>query len=107
MNDFHKKAFSLMGGSRGILLTPLHFTNRAHFESTRQDITWDEAKAQGIFSYTGGDLRPNIIHPDWKKTREICGSIAGKDYCNNCISANLGFNKQQYKQQLQQLGWGT
>lgn len=104
MNNFHREVFFKMGGSSGILLTPLHYTNKAHFESMRPDITWDEAKATGLFSYVKGDLRPNKIHPDWNQTKERCGTIAGKEYCNNCVG-KIGFNKKEYKQKLIQLQW--
>ena len=80
MNKFYNKVFSIMGSS-GILLTPLHYTNKATFAKNRQDITWDEAKANGLFTYAKGDLRPNQIHPDWNKTKERCGMINGKEYC--------------------------
>ena len=103
--DFHEKAFNLMGGSSGILLTMLHYTKKSHFESIRKDITWDEAKTQGLFAYTSGDLRPLVQHDGWKKYREKCGTIS-REYCNNCVR-KIDFNKHQYKQQLQQLGWGT
>lgn len=105
MNTFHKKVYEQMGGSQFILLTPLHYTNKKHFADNRSDITWDEAKKQNLFTYSSGDLRPNIIHPDWKVTKERCGMIAGKESCNNCLR-KITFNKQQYKQQLTQLGWG-
>jgi hypothetical protein len=81
MNEFHKKVFNQMGGSSGILLTPMHYTNKKTFEFCRQDVTWDEAKEKGIYTYTSGDLRPNIIHQDWQKTKERCGLINGKEYC--------------------------
>lgn len=103
MNDFHKIVYKEMG-SAGILLTPLHYTNKAVFEKLRQDITWDEAKKQGLFTYTKGDLRPNIVHADWKKTKERCGTIAGREHCNNCVG-KINFNKKEYKQQLVALGW--
>jgi hypothetical protein len=106
MSDFHRKAFKEMGGSHGVLLTPLHYTNKEHFESMRQDITWDEAKSSGLFSYTHGDLRPNRIHPDWDQTKERCGVIAGREYCNNCVG-KIDFKKAEYKQQLIKLGWNT
>lgn len=103
MTDFHKQVFKEMG-SAGILLTPLHYTSKAVFEKNRQDITWDEAKSTGLFSYGHGDLRPNMLHDDWKKTKERCGTIAGKEYCNNCVG-KISFNKKQYKLQLKTLGW--
>lgn len=106
MSDFHKKAFNLMGGSRGVLLTPLHYTNKAHFESVRTDITWDQAKEQKLFTYSHGDLRPNSFHADWKKTKERCGMVAGKEYCNNCVG-KIGFNKKSYKLRLKELGWNN
>lgn len=104
MDTFHKQAYDLMGGSSGILLTPLHYTNKRTFEAVRQDITWDDAKAQGLFTYVSGDLRPNVIHDDWKKTKERCGLINGKEYCNNCVG-KISFNKRDYKQQLRELEW--
>jgi len=104
MNDFHRKAFNLMGGSSGVLLTPLHYTNKAHFESNRKDLTWEQAKTTGLFSYGKGDLRPNEFHTDWKVTKERCGVVAGREYCNNCVG-KIGFNKKQYKQDLIELGW--
>ena len=106
MGAFHKKAFNSMGGSTGVLLTPLHYTNRTHFESMRKDITWDEAKEKGIFSYSHGDMRPNIIHEDWQQTRERCGTIAGKEYCNNCVR-KIEFNKKEYKAKLIELKWNS
>jgi hypothetical protein len=106
MNAFHKKAFTSMGGSHGVLLTPLHYTNKAHFESMRQDVTWKQAKDSGLFSYVKGDLRPNIIHDDWKQTKERCGIIASREYCNNCVG-KIDFNKTKYKEQLIQLKWNT
>lgn len=104
MTDFHKKAFQLMGGSRGVLLTPLHYTNRNHFESMRSDITWDQAKETGMFSYSHGDLRPNSFHVDWEKTKERCGVVAGREYCNNCVGS-IAFNKKEYKLRLKELSW--
>lgn len=104
MGAFHKKAVKTMGGSSGVLLTPLHYTNKAHFEKTRQDITWDEAKSSGLFTYSHGDLRPNKIHPDWNITKERCGIIAGKEYCNNCVG-RIDFDKKEYKAKLIELGW--
>jgi hypothetical protein len=106
MNRFHKKVFKQMGGSRGILLTPLHYTSKAHFESMRQDITWDDAKESGLYSYVKGDLRPNRIHSDWDQTKERCGVIAGREYCNNCVG-RIDFNKNEYKAELVKLGWNT
>jgi hypothetical protein len=103
MNKFYNKVFSIMGSS-GILLTPLHYTNKATFAKTRQDVTWDEAKANGLFTYAKGDLRPNQLHPDWNKTKERCGMINGREYCNNCVG-KIDFNKQKYKQKLTTLGW--
>lgn len=103
--DFHEKAFNLMGGSSGILLTPVHYISKSHFESIRKDITWEESKERGIFSYTNGDLRPLIQHDGWKKFKEKCGTIS-REYCNNCVR-KIDFNKHQYKQQLTQLGWGS
>lgn len=105
-NEFYKKAINLMGGSKGVLLTPLHYTNKAHFVQTRQDITWDEAKTTGLFSYVSGDLRPNKIHDDWKMTKERCGLIAGKEYCNNCVR-KINFNKRKFKAELETLGWNV
>jgi hypothetical protein len=104
MNALHKRALKVMGGSRGILLTPLHYTNKSHFESMRKDITWDEAKSTELYSYVKGDLRPNRIHSDWDATKERCGVVAGREYCNNCVGA-INFNKKEYKQKLQELGW--
>lgn len=104
MNDFHKKVYKLMGGSTGILLTPLHYTNKDHFLSMRQDITWDESKSTGLFTYSHGDLRPNKIHSDWDKTKERCGMINGKEYCNNCVG-KINFSKGEYKKKLVELGW--
>jgi hypothetical protein len=106
MNKFHKKVFKCMGGSTGILLTPLHYISKESFESVRQDVTWDEAKSTGLFTYTHGDLRPNIINDDWKQTRERCGMVAGKEYCNNCVG-RIDFNKVEYKAKLVELGWNT
>ena len=105
MNVFHKKVFSLMG-SKGILLTPLHYTNKKTFQGYRSDITWDEAKERGLFTYSHGDLRPNEIHKDWDATKERCGVVAGKEYCNNCVG-KIDFNKKQYKQDLIKLGWSA
>jgi len=105
MNAFHRKAFKVMGGSRGVLLTPLHYTNKLHFESMRTDITWDKAKEDGLYSYVKGDLRPNRIHSDWEQTKERCGVVAGREYCNNCVGA-ISFNKKQYKAELKKLKWG-
>lgn len=104
MTPFYKKVFEHMGGSSGILLTPLHYTNKATFAKNRDDVTWDEAKEQGLFSYQHGDLRPNIIHADWSKTKERCGTINGKEYCNNCVG-KIDFNKKDYKQELISLEW--
>lgn len=104
MTDFQKKAVNLMGGSAGVLLTPLHYTNKAHFESMRKDITWEEAKSTGLFTYSHGDLRPNLFHSDWSLTRERCGVVGGQEYCNNCVG-RIGFNKKDYKDQLKKLGW--
>ena len=106
MNQFHKKVFKCMGGSSGILLTPLHYISKESFESVRKDITWDEAKTTGLFTYTHGDLRPNIVHNDWNKTRERCGMIAGKECCNNCVG-KIDFKKKPYKAELIRLGWNT
>jgi hypothetical protein len=105
MNKFHEQVFQHMG-SRGILLTPLHYTNKADFAFYHQDITWDEAKKTGLFSYTHGDLRPNVIHKDWSKVKERCGTVAGKEYCNNCVG-KIDFNKKEYKEKLIELGWNT
>jgi len=105
MNEFHERVFEHMG-SRGILLTPLHYTNKSDFAHYHQDITWDEAKKTGLFSYTHGDLRPNKIHKDWAKVKERCGTVAGKEYCNNCVG-KIGFNKKTYKDALIELGWNT
>lgn len=104
MSTFHKEAFNKMGGSKGVLLTPLHYTNRAHFESVRKDITWDKAKEVGLFSYVHGDMRPNSIHADWQATKERCGLINGREYCNNCVG-KIDFNKKAYKQRLKDLKW--
>lgn len=104
MSVFHKKAYFLGGGSTFILLTPLHYTNRAHFNSMRNDITWDEAKTTGLFVYERGDLRPTRFHADWLITKERCGVVAGKEYCNNC-RIKVEFNKKDYKKQLIDLGW--
>lgn len=104
MNDFHKKAFKLMGGSRGVLLTPLHYTSKAHFESMRSDLTWEQVKEQGLFTYAKGDLRPNTFHADWEQTKERCGVVGGREYCNNCVG-KISFNKKIYKEQLIELGW--
>lgn len=106
MSDFHRKAVKLMGGSKGVLLTPLHYTNKKHFESYRQDITWEAAKETGLFTYSHGDLRPNRFHDDWKMTKERCGLVGDKEYCNNCVG-KIDFNKKQYKEQLKTLGWNT
>lgn len=106
MTDFHRKAFDLMGGSRGVLLTPLHYTNKAHFESNRKDITWDQAKETHLFSYGKGDLRPNTFHTDFAVMKERCGVVGGREYCNNCVG-RINFNKQGYKKQLIELGWST
>lgn len=103
--DFHEKAFDLMSGSSGILLTPMHYISRAQFTAVRKDITWEQAKDTGLFAYSTGDLRPLIQHDGWKKYREKCGMIS-REYCNNCVR-KIDFNKQQYKQQLQQLSWGV
>jgi hypothetical protein len=105
MSNFHKRAVKLMGGSSGVLLTPLHFTSKAHFASMRKDITWDEAKASNLFSYTHGDLRPNVIHSDWDQMKQRCGIVAGREYCNNCVG-KINFNKKEYKAKLDELGWG-
>lgn len=104
MTDFHRKAYELMGGSPGVLLTPMHYTNRAHFESMRKDITWDEAKSSGLFTYSHGDLRPNKFHGDWGKTKERCGVVGGREFCNNCVG-KISFDKKKYKLKLKKLGW--
>lgn len=106
MTDFHRKAVNLMGGSSGILQTPLHYTSRSHFESMRQDVTWDEAKTQKLFSYEHGDLRPMLRHPDWNITKERCGVVGGKEGCNNC-TIKINFNKKSYKALLVKLGWNA
>ena len=87
-------------------VTPLHYISKESFESVRQDITWNKAKSTGLFTYTHGDLRPNIINDDWKQTRERCGMVAGKEYCNNCVG-RIDFNKVNYKAELIKLGWNT
>lgn len=104
MSDLHRKAVTLMGGSRGCLITPLHYTNKAHFASNRKDITWDEAKSTGLFQYVKGDLRPTAFHPDWDITKERCGVVGGREFCNNCVG-KIAFNKTQYKAELKKLGW--
>jgi hypothetical protein len=103
MNAFHKRVYKLMG-SQGILLTPLHYTNKDHFSSMRSDITWDEAKSTGLYTYSHGDLRPNSFHPDWAVTKERCGVVGGKEFCNNCVR-KINFKKEDYKKQLVTLGW--
>lgn len=105
MSKLHKKAYDLGGGSKFILLTPLHYTSKAVFEATRSDITWEQAKSSGLFSYTHGDLRPNKIHDDWAKTKERCGTVAGKEFCNNCGLGKINFSKKAYKEELIKLGW--
>jgi hypothetical protein len=91
-------------GSKGILLTPLHYTNKQHFQSMRNDLTWEQAKSTGLFTYTHGDLRPSLFHPDWSVTKERCGTVGGKEYCNNCVG-KIDFNKVEYKNKLKQLEW--
>jgi hypothetical protein len=105
MNKFYKKVYKIMG-TAGMLITPLHYTNKAHFESMRKDITWDEAKEIGLFSYIKGDLRPNKFHADWQITKERCGQVGCREYCNNCVR-RIDFNKKQYKEELVQLKWNT
>jgi hypothetical protein len=104
MSDFHRKAVELMGGSKGVLLTPLHYTNKAHFTSNRKDLTWEQAKSTGLFQYVKGDLRPSRLHPDWAITKERCGMVGGVEYCNNCVG-QVSFNKNEYKAELKRLGW--
>ena len=104
MSDFHRKAVELMGGSKGVLLTSLHYTNKEHFSSMRNDITWEQAKETGLFSYSHGDLRPNSFHADWTTTKERCGMVGGKEYCNNCVG-RISFNKKEYKTKLKELEW--
>ena len=105
MNEFHKRVYSLMG-SAGILLTPLHYISKASFTSVRTDITWDEAKSSGLFTYSHGDLRPNKVHPDWNQTKEKCATISGKEFCNNCVR-HIDFNKKEFKEKLIKLGWDS
>jgi hypothetical protein len=105
MSKFHKKVVKDMGGSSGILLTPLHYTSKSHFESMRTD-TWEQAKSTGLFTYVKGDLRPNLFHTDWDQTKERCGIVGGREYCNNCVG-KISFNKVQYKKDLQTLGWNA
>jgi hypothetical protein len=105
MSKFHRKAVTTMGGSHFVLLTPLHYTSKEHFESMRKDITWDEAKSTGLFTYGHGDLRPNSFHSDWDVTKERCGMVNGIEYCNNCVG-RINFNKKNYKIELKKLKWG-
>jgi hypothetical protein len=106
MSQFHKKAFEAMGGSHGVLFTPLHYTSKSHFESMRTDITWEQAKETGLFTYVKGDLRPNELHSSWTQAKERCGTVAGQEYCNNCVG-KIDFNKTLYKKQLVELGWNA
>ena len=103
LSKFHQKAVNLMGNN-GVVVTPLHYTNKSHFASMRRDITWDEAKSRGYFSYSHGDLRPNFFHKDWEKLKERCGPVDGKLHCNNCVG-KINFNKKTYKAKLKKLGW--
>jgi len=105
MTKFHKKAVKVMGGSSGVLLTPLHYTSKEHFESMRTD-TWEQVKAAGLFTYAKGDLRPNQFHTDWDQTKERCGVVNGREYCNNCVG-RISFNKKTYKADLVKLGWNA
>ena len=96
-SDFQKEVIARMGGSKGILLTPLHYTNKKTFELLRPDSTWDLAKTSGEFSYAQGDLRPNKFHKDWKQTKEVCGTVNGKECCNNCGLGKFPGDKAVYK----------
>lgn len=106
MTKFHKKAVKAMGGSSGVLLTPLHYTSKDHFESMRKDLTWEQSKEAGLFTYVKGDLRPTSFHADWDQTKERCGVVGGREYCNNCVG-KIAFNKTAYKEELVKLGWNA
>ena len=105
MSAFYKKVFSYMG-SRGILLTPLRYDSKECFQKARTDVTWDEAKEKGIFTFSHGALQPAFQHDDWKPVREKCGAIGSRFYCNNC-SFKINFNKKDYKAELIKLKWNT
>lgn len=109
MSRFIKKVY-LSG--MPILVTPLHYPDKNSFSLRRKDITWDEAKEKNLFEFSFGSLRPLIIHDDWKKTKERCGIIGGKEYCNNCnlgkiyYSDEVGYSKKAYNEKMK-LKWNT
>ncbi len=70
----------------------------------RTDITWEQAKSTGLFTYTHGDFRPSLFHQDWSVTKERCGTVGGREYCNNCVG-KINFEKKAYKAKLAKLGW--
>lgn len=108
MPEFIKK---VQQSGMPILVTPLHYPDKNSWNLRRSDISWEEAKEKGLYKYTHGALRPEIIHNDWKITKERCGVIAGKEYCNNCnlknirFSEELGSSKKQYNESLKGRGW--
>lgn len=107
--DFHTEVFQKMGGSKFVLLTPTHYISKAHFEKTRQDITWDDAKSTGLFVYGKGDLRPAKFDAGWKPFKERCGTSypGGKEteHCNNCGLGKFPEDKKTWKAKLSKLGW--
>jgi len=107
MDEFYKKVLQYMGKS-GILLTPLYYNSKRVFELARQDISWDEAKSSGLFTYVKGALHPNIIHDDWKPLKHRCGLMPnGSMACNNCVARKLDFKKKEYKQHLINVAWNV
>lgn len=94
-----------------ILLTPLHYPDKNSFSQRRDDITWEQAKEKKLFEFLHGALRPNFIHDDWNKTKERCGVIMGREYCNNCnlgkviFSPETGCSKKLYNAKLIEHKW--
>ena len=107
MNEFYQKALKYMG-KEGILVTPLYYHSKSVFELFRQDMSWEEAKSSGTFTFKKGALHPNFIHDDWKPLKHRCGLMPnGSMACNNCVAGKLDFKKKDYKLHLVNVGWAV
>lgn len=95
-----------------ILLTPLHYPDKVSFSLRRNDLSWEEAKEKKVFEFSHGALRPMEIHQDWNKTKERCGLVMGREYCNNCnlgrvkFSEEVGSNKKSYQEKVKKWNQG-
>ena len=102
MSEFNKHVYAKMG-SKGILLTPLRYLNKELFSQSRPDTTWEDAKSDGSFQYDHG-LKPMRAHSDWSVTKERCGYIGNKEFCNNCVR-KISFSKAKWYESLVASGW--